>query len=543
MWEITLQHDGLKKHRVIKGQDQRVVEEKARLQEEAWEEQWERKLEAEERRQERQERAEKKEVALERTEEAQSALGSLELTLAHTLDIDDAIDWESLKDKRVFPMEQPASPPEPRMTEPSPNDPQFQPKYGLLDYLIPIMKKREQKSAAARYGEMREKWESQQQHFKNLLIKYEGALRDWKKKKTEFKEKQDTINSAINERKQKHLRKEKEAIEEYCDLVLSNSEYPECFPKEYQIEYNDETGILIIEYILPDLNDLPRLKEIKYIQSRDEFDEKYLSDSALRNLYDSVVYQVCLRTIHEIFEADVIDSITAVVFNGWVNYIDKSTGKGTSACIMSLQTNKDRFLEIDLGQVEPKACFKALKGVGSSRLHSMAPIAPILRISREDSRFVQSVEIVNQLEKGTNLAAMDWQEFEHLIREIFEKEFSSGGGEVKITQASRDGGVDAVAFDPDPIRGGKIVIQAKRYTNVVGVAAVRDLYGTVMNEGATKGILVTTSNYGPDAYEFAKGKPITLLDGGNLLHLLGKHGHKARINLQEAKILAKDDRS
>jgi hypothetical protein len=37
--------------------------------------------------------------------------------------------------------------------------------------------------------------------------------------------------------------------------------------------------------------------------------------------------------------------------------------------------------------------------------------------------------------------------FEHLIREIFEKEFSSNGGEVKVTQASRDGGVDAVAGD------------------------------------------------------------------------------------------------
>ncbi|RKJ10548.1 restriction endonuclease, partial [Butyricicoccus sp. 1XD8-22] len=108
-------------------------------------------------------------------------------------------------------------------------------------------------------------------------------------------------------------------------------------------------------------------------------------------------------------------------------------------------------------------------------------------------------------------------------------------GEVKITQASKDGGVDAVAFDPDPIRGGKIVIQAKRYTNVVGVSAVRDLYGTVMNEGATKGILVSTADYGPDAYNFAKDKPLTLLNGNNLLHLLQKHGHKAKIDLKEAK--------
>ena len=96
-------------------------------------------------------------------------------------------------------------------------------------------------------------------------------------------------------------------------------------------------------------------------------------------------------------------------------------------------------------------------------------------------------------------------------------------------------GVDAVAFDPDPIRGGKIVIQAKRYTNTVGVASVRDLYWTVINEGATKCILISTADYGPDAYDFAKGKPLTLLNGSNLLHLLEKHGHKAKIDLLEAK--------
>jgi restriction system protein len=64
-----------------------------------------------------------------------------------------------------------------------------------------------------------------------------------------------------------------------------------------------------------------------------------------------------------------------------------------------------------------------------------------------------------------------------------------------------------------------------------------------MNEGASKGILVTTSSFGPDAYEFAKGKPITLLDGGNLLHLLGEQGHKARIDLAEAKRLAAEENS
>jgi restriction system protein len=188
--------------------------------------------------------------------------------------------------------------------------------------------------------------------------------------------------------------------------------------------------------------------------------------------------------------------------------------------------------------VDPKTCFKQLKGVGSSKLHGLAPVAPIICINKEDKRFVESYEVVNNMDESTNIAAMDWQDFENLIREIFEKEFSGVGGEVKITQASRDRGVDAIAFDPDPIRGGKIVIQAKRYTNIVGVSAVRDLYGTVMNEGATKGILVTTTDYGPDAYHFAKDKPLTLLNGSNLLHLLEKHGHKAKIDINEAKKIA-----
>ena len=50
-----------------------------------------------------------------------------------------------------------------------------------------------------------------------------------------------------------------------------------------------------------------------------------------------------------------------------------------------------------------------------------------------------------------------------------------------------------------------------------------------MNEGANKGILVTTSGYGPDAFNFSKDKPIELIDGGGLLFLLQDIGVQARI--------------
>jgi restriction system protein len=102
--------------------------------------------------------------------------------------------------------------------------------------------------------------------------------------------------------------------------------------------------------------------------------------------------------------------------------------------------------------------------------------------------------------------------------------------ETRQTRTSRDGGVDVVAVDTRPVLGGRVVIQAKRYRHTVGVSAVRDLYGTMMNEGANKGILVTTSGYGSGAFDFAKDKPIALIDGGGLLYPLEQHaGMRARI--------------
>lgn len=550
IYEIEIRHDGLNKYRHIRGRDRSVVEEKAQAQAAVWDDQWDKKQAAEARKSAREQAASekeaKKQLAQERTAEAQTVLSLLENTLAHTLVVDDAIDWDSLKNHDKFKKRRPTAPAKPsELREPRTTDPLFQPKLGFFTGLMQGRKRRKIEEARALYKSAHEEWKSeallQEKSHGDRLQQHKADIDAWEAKRTRFLKKQEEQNAAVDDLEQRYRAKESDAVEEYCDLVLSRSQYPDFMPKEYELEYKADSRLLIIEYRVPSLDDLPTLREVKYVQSRDAFDEVHLKQAALNKAFDGVIYQICLRTIHEIFESDVVGAVDAVAFNGWVEFIDRATGNDTRACIMSIQTAREPFLAINLSNVGPKECFKSLKGVGSSKLHGMAPVAPVIRMSREDPRFVQSVDVIDRLEEGTNLASIDWQEFEHLIREVFENEFSKSGGEVKVTQASRDGGVDAIAFDPDPIRGGKIVIQAKRYTNVVGVSAVRDLYGTVLNEGASKGILVTTSSFGPDAYEFAKGKPITLLDGGNLLHLLGQHGHKARIDLAEAKRLAQQD--
>jgi restriction system protein len=274
---------------------------------------------------------------------------------------------------------------------------------------------------------------------------------------------------------------------------------------------------------------------VRFVSSTGEIRETHITDKEQRANFDSTCYQICLRTIHELFEADDAKNHDKLLFNGFTTYVDKATGKDVRSCIMSVLVGRDEFLAIDLSRVDPRACFKSLKGVSASTLSALAPIPPVMKMNRSDKRFIEARDTVSGLNNETNLASMSWDDFEHLVRELFEKEFAARGGEVRVTQSSSDGGVDAIAFDPDPISGGKIVIQAKRYTRTVDVSAVRDLYGTLLSEGASKGLLVTTADYGPDAHKFASGKPITLISGSNLLHLLAKHGYQAKIDIREAR--------
>lgn len=505
-----------------------------------------------------------------RTKDAIKALEEVDNILIHTLRIDDTVNWNDLKDKSKFLIPNPINLLDKKLqkielptkgtNKELPTPPlksQFSIELSFFDKLIKSQREGKLQKADEAFQKAMTNWEIECKKIDKLnkLIEdeYSFSLRQyedkkskirqevsreeqiWQKEKIDFYEKQERGNTKVEELKSKYFKLDPESVVEYCDLVLNNSQYPDSFPKSFDLDYNPDNKIFIVEYTLPTYDDIPSLNEVKYIAAKNELKEYFISETLKTKLYDACLYKITLRTIHELFEADKANAISAVSFNGWVNAVNKATGKRENNCILSIQAKKEEFNEIDLAHVDPKVCFKNLKGVGSSKLSGMTPIQPILQISRTDKRFTNAYAVVHGVDESTNLASMDWQDFEHLIREVFAKEFSSNGGEVKVTQASKDGGVDAIAFDPDPIRGGKIVIQAKRYTNTVGVSAVRDLYGTVMNEGATKGILVTTADYGPDAYDFVKGKPLTLMNGSNLLYLLEKHGHKAKIDIREAK--------
>ncbi|WP_433476384.1 restriction endonuclease [Spirillospora sp. CA-142024] len=71
--------------------------------------------------------------------------------------------------------------------------------------------------------------------------------------------------------------------------------------------------------------------------------------------------------------------------------------------------------------------------------------------------------------------------------------------------------------------GGVCLIQAKRWSGLVGLEAVHALTGVMADHNATTGVLVTTSWFGRASEQFAQRNRITLINGAELKHLLKKH--------------------
>lgn len=393
--------------------------------------------------------------------------------------------------------------------------------------LLALCDKRNQEVAelAARASKRHEQAQKRQDnHFRSLCRERDAHVSTYKQAFEREREKIRGIHAAIHQQGETGLLAR-------VDLALRCINLPSFVSRDEKTRYDAASGILIHEHRFPDLNSVTWIKlvELKAGLTNKPANQKEAKEAA------SLLYpSLCLRLAAEIARLDYEGLIKAVAINGWADYTEKSTGKEKRAYCASLFATVEQIADLNLSALNPLAAFSALKGVAARSL-DLTPIVPVLRLDATDPRFVDAKEVLSKLKAQENLAAMDWEDFEHLCRELFEKAFADSGAEVKITQASRDQGVDAVVFDPDPLWGGKIVIQAKRYTNTVDVSAVRDLYGAVINEGATKGIIVTTSHFGPESYAFAKDKPLTLLNGNELLGLLQTHGYSFRIDLHEAK--------
>jgi restriction system protein len=319
---------------------------------------------------------------------------------------------------------------------------------------------------------------------------------------------------------------DRHAVSRYFQDVIDRVPDPSGFPNQRRAGYVPESTLLALEWRLPSVDIVPGKKTFRYVKTRDAIEATSRSAADIRQTYQQLVAQIALRALHVTFGADNFGLVGTVVFNGVVEAIDPATGQTIRPCLITLRATRDQFTPLVLSQVVPVACVrKHFAADVSPHPDELQAVQPVMNFDMADPRIIDPVDVISGIDKRPNLLELKPKEFEHFIHNLFTRM----GLDTKIFKADGDGGVDCVAYDPKPVFGGKYVIQAKLYNITVPPAAVRDLYGTMQHEGATKGILITTSGYGPSSYEFANGKPLQLIDGTGLLALCHEHDIPARI--------------
>ena len=95
----------------------------------------------------------------------------------------------------------------------------------------------------------------------------------------------------------------------------------------------------------------------------------------------------------------------------------------------------------------------------------------------------------------------------------------------KAIGRSGDGGIDGIIKE-DKLGLDAIYIQAKRWEGTVGRPVVQAFVGSLEGVRARKGVLITTSQFSPDAREYVNriGMKIVLIDGHELADLMIDHG-------------------
>lgn len=314
------------------------------------------------------------------------------------------------------------------------------------------------------------------------------------------------------------VERDRVGVETYLEEVLARTALPDDVPHRAEVAYSPLGEQAVVRFELPPVDVVPATANHTFVGTTGEIREKKRPDAEFRRLYRSVVSQIALLYMRDLLDAD--PELQNVELSGHVHAIDPATGHRGYPCLITFGVDRGRYESLNLRDVTPAACLMHLNALVSAHPHAIEAVTPVRDFDLARYSFVESVDVVADLDSRTDLTRMTPTEFEHFVRQLFE----ARGLEGWTTDRVGDDGVDAVVLNRDPIVGGLTIVQAKKHTRVLGVQHIRELVGAMDEKRAGRGILVTTSWFASGCWTKAtENGRVELIDGPRLRWLCQEH--------------------
>ena len=151
-----------------------------------------------------------------------------------------------------------------------------------------------------------------------------------------------------------------DAIQEYVGIVLGNSVYPELLDVQHEFEFDPVTRELTLTVLIAPPDRLPQQKAYRYVKASDEIVATPLSKKDLKDRYASIVHEVAVRSLHEIFEADRTGWIRTITLELGTETTNPATGRDERVVFVGVAAERDAFSTFDLQNVVPVATLEHL---------------------------------------------------------------------------------------------------------------------------------------------------------------------------------------
>jgi restriction system protein len=319
--------------------------------------------------------------AAEKNAELAQIYDEIDGLLAATIDVDDYVDLESLKQTAEHPpfdrvdLEARVPRPEPLSNPPEPNYVPPVPPTGLFAFLRKKKHALAVNEAEAKHRSASAKWNTEVAHREAANKEsVEIHQRSETARLCDLEKEQARYAEACAQREAEVAKQNGEvdslianlgygtveAIQEYTSIVLANSIYPEHFPVEHEFEFDPESAELRLRALVPAPDTIPSTKEFKYNKSQDAIVESSLSQKACKDRYAGAVHEVALRTLHEVFEADRRAIIQTISLEVGTDTIDPATGQQKFIPFVATGAEREKFLQVNLSNIVPTATLEHL---------------------------------------------------------------------------------------------------------------------------------------------------------------------------------------
>jgi restriction system protein len=154
------------------------------------------------------------------------------------------------------------------------------------------------------------------------------------------------------------------------------------------------------------------------------------------------------------------------------------------------------------------------RNVDSGDLVALNDLFKSEKLPLDQGHFINQ-SFINYLDANpSRLGDMNWRQFEGLTAEWFQRQ----GYEVEIGPGRNDGSVDLRIWQDGAAPGTPptVIVQCKRQKSKVGKVIVKALHDDMVDENASSGLIVTTSDLEPGAAAViaARSYPITTANRG-----------------------------